>query len=505
VEVLELNEAISLFRFTEKEGPYAVGLKVVEQYDYCRSYRLLTNELGKSQAGERARALQTLIWYPSERSPGNPMTVADYGALLSTEMNFTEPNMPVHAKEWLTAMRPTLAAPLWAVYDAPPATGRFPVVIYAPSFSSMSWENADLCEYFASHGYVVLASPSMGVITRAMTADLAGIDAQATDISFLIGYARTLPNADVSAVAVTGFSWGGISNVFAAARDNRIRALIAFDGSVRYWPGLLARAGDVHPEQMTIPLLCFTKSDWTLEEQARYLNLEQIDGPSVLNAWTHGDLYVVRMLGMTHREFSSMFQRNEDMWRDFLERDFADRQRADYGREHGIEGYAWVARYALKFLDAYLKRDCLAKGFLENAPAQNGVPKHYMDMEYRAACGTAVSLESFRALVGERGFKHAKEIYALLRETKENAVFEEVAINAWAEELLDGGYLDEAITLLELNAEMYPKSSAAYAKLGRAYERSGKNSLAIDCYRKALKTFQFHAEARRRLRDLQST
>ena len=34
------------FHFTEKPGPEAVGLKVVEQYDFSRSYRSVTDELG---------------------------------------------------------------------------------------------------------------------------------------------------------------------------------------------------------------------------------------------------------------------------------------------------------------------------------------------------------------------------------------------------------------------------------------------------------------------------
>jgi dienelactone hydrolase len=80
------------------------------------------------------------------------------------------------------------------VQDAKPATGHYPVLIYAPSDSSVSWENADLCEYLASHGYVILASPSMGTSTRDMTDDLDGINAQARDISFLITYAKTLPD-----------------------------------------------------------------------------------------------------------------------------------------------------------------------------------------------------------------------------------------------------------------------------------------------------------------------
>jgi hypothetical protein len=248
----------ALFQFTEKRGPHLVGLKVVDQYDYSRTYRSKTNDLGLPYQGERARPLQTLIWYPAEKTALKPMTVGDYANLAATETSFDKPLLSVDSKHWIDGIKPTLTTSMWAVRDAPPVSGRFPVVIYAPSFSAMSWENADLCEYLASHGYVVIASPDMGASTRDMTLDVDGIGAQARDIPFLIGYAQTLSNTDMSAIAVAGFSWGGISNLFAAARDNRIDALVALDGSMRYFPGLV-KQGDVHPEQMTIPLLFFAQ------------------------------------------------------------------------------------------------------------------------------------------------------------------------------------------------------------------------------------------------------
>src|ERR1700685_2946707 len=192
------------------------------------------------------------------------MTVGDYGELLATETTPGKPDLTADWKQWLDSMKPTLKDSMWAVRDAPLLTGRFPGVIYAPRFSSMSWENADLCEYLASHGYVVVASPDMGATSRGMTADLNGVNAQAQDISFLIGYAQTLPNTDMSKIAVGGVSLGGISNLFSPARDNRIDALFALDGSMRYFPGLV-KAADVHPEYMTIPLLFFTQGPTTLE------------------------------------------------------------------------------------------------------------------------------------------------------------------------------------------------------------------------------------------------
>jgi hypothetical protein len=58
---------------------------VVEQYDYSRTYRSKIDDLGVSYPREPARPLQTLIWYPAEKSALKPMTVGDYGNLASTE------------------------------------------------------------------------------------------------------------------------------------------------------------------------------------------------------------------------------------------------------------------------------------------------------------------------------------------------------------------------------------------------------------------------------------
>ncbi len=305
------------------------------------------------------------------------MTVGDYTHLEDMEIHFDAPRS--EQNRWRSLSNASLDTPLWAVRDANLAKGHYPVIIYAPSDSSVSWENADLCEYLASHGYVVLASPSMGVSTRDMTDDLPGINAQARDISFLIRYAKSLPDTLSSEVAVVSWSWGGISSLFAAARDASIDALVAMDGAMRYYPGLVKRAGDVHPERMTIPLLFFTRN--VSLEDLEHDGAPPADkvGPNVLNAWTDGDLLTVNMLGMAHPDFSSMFLRRESAQR------FAENQVADYGRDDANTSYAWVALYTLKFLDAYLKHDASARAFLARMPAENGVPKHLMDVRFRAA------------------------------------------------------------------------------------------------------------------------
>jgi len=484
------------FQFEAAPGPYPVGLEIVEQYDHSRTYRRPTDEFGRPWAGERARPLQTLIWYPAERVSSSPMTVGDYARLSVHETSFETAKTSNDAREWMSEMSTALTQPLRASRSAQPRGGRFPVVIYAPSFSSSSWENADLCEYLASFGYLVVASPSFGAVTRKMTGDVAGIEAQARDISFLIGYAGTLPNADVREVAVVGFSWGGMSNLFAATRDSRIDALVALDGSLRYYPGLVREAGYVHPEQMKIPLLYFA-SQLTIEDLARFGALAGADAPSVLNGWAHGDLLMVRMLGLVHSEFSSMFQRRDDEWAEF-----DSRQHGDYGRKDGAVGYAWVAQYSLKFLDAYLKHDEASMAFLNRAAAQNGVPAHVMGIAYHAAAGLAPSFDAIRAEIGRRGFERAEEVYAALKNDNPTFEFEEIPADAWAEELIDNERWTEAISLLELIAKVHPASSATYADLGEAYRRSGQRSAAIDSFKKALERDADNEAASRALKEL---
>ena len=64
-----------MFALEAKQGPHAVGLRVVEQYDYSRIFQPLIDDLGQPYRAERARPLQTLIWYPAQKSPSGPRWV----------------------------------------------------------------------------------------------------------------------------------------------------------------------------------------------------------------------------------------------------------------------------------------------------------------------------------------------------------------------------------------------------------------------------------------------
>ncbi len=279
-------------------------------------------------------------------------------------------------------MQGTTALHTWAIRDAAMERGHFPVAIYAPSMNAPATENIELCEYLASEGYVVIASPNMGATSRSITVDIAGANAEAQDISFQINFAMTLPDTDMSEIAAIGYSWGGMAALFASARDKRIDALISLDGSFRYSPETVQKAGDVHPDRMTIPLLVFSRAEETLEtwDAMRQNKSQCVCTPNVLNEWTHGDLLHVRLLAISHIQFSSMYQRSERFRKEGLH--FVP---ADYSLEEGVTSYNWMARYTVEFLDAYLKHDSTAVLFLKHSPTQNGVPSHLMAVSFRQA------------------------------------------------------------------------------------------------------------------------
>jgi pimeloyl-ACP methyl ester carboxylesterase len=462
---------ITRFRFLQPPGPYDVGLRVIQQYDDSRSF------------GNGSRPLQTLIWYPAAGGGTSaPMQYGDYLNLRSDDPALGDAREQVGIAGWFDAGRDAARADrMWARRDAASASGRFPIVVYAPSFASTSWENADLCEYLASHGYLVVASPGMGV-TRESTRDLAGVEAQARDISFLVGYASRLPAADSTQVAVVGFSWGGLANVVAAARDSRIDALVALDGSLRYWPGLISQTSDVRAENFTIPLLYFfgqgtIESQELLEKQSG-----SVRGPSVLNTWIHGDLVGVRMLGMSHPQFNSRTQRNER----FFQYEFSQQQLVDYDRNDGIVGYGWVARYTRAFLDDRLKNSTEAREFLKAPPKDHGVPAHTLHVETRPAKPLPFSFADFCAEVVRRGFSQASDVLADVRKKHPELKIESREVASWGYERLSAGKSRDAVSLMRLAVELEP-SGFAYLGLAESYERAGEKSRAADAYREAQK------------------
>jgi len=382
---------------------------------------------------------------------------------------------------------------MWAVKGAAPAAGRFPVVVYAPSYSASAMENADLCEYLASHGYIVLAAPSMGARSRTMTSDLEGLESQAADIGWLVAHAKTLPAADLDRVAVVGFSWGGLANVLAAAKDERIRAIVSLDGSVRgyreYIDGGKDAAKYVTASRVAIPLLYVSRRTPAFEE----LNRKEVDSRfSFMNTMKYSDVYIVTMYPMQHMDFSSYAQR------------FAgDGAFGDYTRDEVALAHSWTARYVQRFLDGYLKDDAAGLAFVNNTPAANKVPGHMLSTDIRRNGGNqAPTRENFVARLAADGFDKAIPLYDGLAGQEGAFKLTPDDVYFWGAGLARAGKTREAMEIFRLGTHLQPREAAMFDGLAEMQARLGQRDEALRNYRHVLELDPAHRDALRMVKEL---
>ena len=489
------------FTFSNAPGPHRVGFKLRQQYDYARVYKTRVDLVtAQPSAGERARPMQTLVWYPAA-GKGKALAYRDYLATMATETDFTvrpdaanksaDAFIEREAKGYPQA-RQEAGRSMWAMQGAAEQAGKFPIVIYAPSFSANAIENADLCEYLASHGYIVLASASLGPRSRSMTLDLEGLESQVADIGFLIAQAHTMAQADPSRIAVVGFSWGGLANAMAAAKDDRIGALVSLDGSMRGYAQFIDGGKDaakyVTPARLAVPLLYMGKRPLTVEALQKR-DIQTVF--SMMNQMKYADVYIGAMYPMEHADFASQALR------------FApDAQFGDYSRDEVSQAHSWTMRYVQRFLDAYLKQDAAALAFLNNTPKQNGVPPHMLSMEFRRGAAQAPTMENFARLLGKNGFGQAIAAYDRFRAQDGSFGLPAESFNSWGYQLARGGRPKDGIEIFKLATHVYPKDGNLFDSLAETYESIGDKPQAIVNYRRSLELWPENKNAAARLTAL---
>jgi len=474
----------SVQTFTPSPGPHAVGFTSVNQYDYSRSFTKF-DLLGRVVNEGGYRPIQTSIWYPAVKDDNvQPMRFEDYVYLVANEVSFqslTE-EAKSQAKKDLTAFLGSpesrfvneMGTRTNAIRDLKPAEGSFPVIIYAPSFNSQSFENSVLCEYLASHGYIVIASPCMGMRSRDMTLDLVGAEAQARDIEFLISFAHDYPHADMSKMSVMGFSWGGLSNVLVKMRNDNVKAVICLDGTIRYLPKLFNQSPYADSLQMNVPYLFLAAKNMSLEE----IYKDNYEGSnSFFNSLKYSDAYLFTFHNLLHQNFASRLIKLQDRNPDAN----------DEGTQDEVnQGYELACRYVLNFLDAYMKNDKNALEFLQNKPEQNGIAAHQVTKLSKVGLKPPLSLREFANLLQKSGFDKASQIFGEVKKNSPDFTLKEEQVNLWGYALMSIGHLKEAIEVFKLNAELYPESFNVWDSLAEAYMNNGEIKAAIANYQKSI-------------------
>jgi len=431
-------------------GPYAVGFRALALEDRTRTM------------GRVPRPIEVSIWYPAVASPeARPMRLREYAWL--TTLPGGHPLPHIAAEQLLLQMyaaadsarsRRELDAATTAIRDAPSAPGRFPIIVYGPGRDGVAYDNTTLLEYVASHGYLVLASPSWGA-AGPMTGDFAGVETQARDMEFLLAYARTLPHADTAHAGVVGYSWGGLSNILVAMRNASVNAVVSLDGSIAYWYNRRFKHGPfVDPDRLGVPTLFLKQGDPFPSMSASDRAVYGADTTfTFFDELRYADAYLVTLNRIRHQNFSSLHDRLPPS---------VNGTPAFVDSAVVSTSYGQIAQYTLAFLDACLK------GSHDGADRLARAPDASVTIERRTALRPRPTVADFARASMPRGLAAAPDVLTEIRRSDPGYLLPEDEVDLWARALSEDGRDADALGIFELNATMYPRSASAAQSLAEA-------------------------------------
>jgi hypothetical protein len=337
-------------------GQFPVGFRVIRTHDATRP-----SLTGEADAG---RAMQIAIWYPAKRAGAPRMSLRDYVVLDAQAVRFATPDEqrrqetierfekdPLAAGVSRESLEKLLDMRSAAVFDAPAAKGKFPVLL----FLHAAPENQNLIsEFLASHGYVVAGVKSKGTDQIDYRLSVPNLVTMQADARFVLQQIEKLPFAETQRIGLIGMSNGALGAAGLAMSMREVRAIVSLDGTIaEQAAGKALPQFEVYdPEGFRGGILHLYTPDGN-----PYLQLEQ------LQRFKNAQTYLVRMPKMRHADFLAY-----GVFEKFVP---------------GIRGtttldtytaFTFVSRYSLYFLDYFLKHDKKALQRLTREPARNGVP-----------------------------------------------------------------------------------------------------------------------------------
>jgi tetratricopeptide (TPR) repeat protein len=437
---------------------------------------------GNPVKGNRARPLQIAIWYPAAAAnTSSRMKYEEYAFLVGQELEFgplTETIKEKGREQFSTqrrnfaratqeAINRLLQTQTAAIKDAEQKPGKFPLIIYAPGSSGTAVENPVLCEYLASHGYIVAAIPSMGAYSRSASVDLTGFYAYMQDIEYAIGYMHRFPGTDPDQLALIGFSMGGGAATLVQMRNSDVDAAVYLDTGIIFpivetW---FRPSNYYNPSDLRAPQLYLTRGD------APEVNRNFLDSIPYANSYS-----LLFQDGYRHVDFIS-----DGMFTGVIPGYRPDKVK------NAQQLFEFISNYSLQFLNAYVKKDSAALAQLERKPQEWGVPADFVTAEHKIAKQAPPREWEFANLIRAGHFDRAKTLFEKLKQEDPRLVlFRENVLNSLGYEFLFSRNMDLAIKVFTLNVEAYPQSANANDSLSEAYERTGDKQLAIEYAEKGI-------------------
>ncbi|MFO0946110.1 MAG: prolyl oligopeptidase family serine peptidase [Planctomycetota bacterium] len=282
-------------------GPYPVGVTTMTLVDHSRV----------DPATQGPRTLLTEIWYPATDETKD-LPKNQFSDFL---LRGTNPALNLALQIGFKANVEELNKRFTnlAVRDARVREGKFPLILFSHGNGGIRQQSTFLCDYLASHGYVVMSPDHTGnaavtvvdgkLVTNKPALRAASAEDRPKDLSFLIDCmtqmnkgsdSRFAGKVDLDRIGAAGHSFGGYTVGMVINAEPRIKAIVPLS------PVFGKR------ENFTTPVLVI------LGTEDATIGVKGNDNARAFFEESKGPHYLVEILDGGHFTFSDMFQIKPD-------------------------------------------------------------------------------------------------------------------------------------------------------------------------------------------------
>jgi len=473
-------------------GPYAVGFRTLEQYDFSRTYQSGFDYFGAPRPGETARPIQICIWYPARDTDDMPgMVYGEYaypfpennefsgllGNLQNRELGvlfalFNNSNAFVHD---------AMNLQLTAVRDATPVEEAHPLLIYHPGFRSSYCQSVVMCEYLASHGFVVATTHSIGTGAPNAASTAIDLESNARDQEFAVAHLRELPWIDCDRVGVFGFHLGGITALMHQMRNAGVGAVATMQGAYLFSGDrdLTAQLSSFDPVRVTVPLLQI------------YSSAGDSADVSLVDSMRYSDRRTLMFADLDPLEFTSYALITSIVAPDTSQADKTE-----------TRTYDAICGAVLNFFRDRLMGVEAAKTYFNRLSAREEPGQALITTTFQQGEERPPTADQFVYIV--RNYDREK-IAGLCRQydldSPDHPILAGGDFTGLGYQMLQGGQTDKALEIFRMGTAAFPSSANAWDSYGEACIAAGDNASALKYYRRALEILPQDSTINPALRD----
>ena len=321
-----------------------------------------------------------------------------------------------------------------------------------------------MCEYFASHGFIVAAVALKGQHSFSNAASLAGLETAVGDLSFAVNKLLEISQVNADKLCLIGNGITSSQIVAYQTRNSRVDCVVSLDGGLlsQFEQGILDRTPFYSPQAVNKPIL------------AIYAPHPSIDPENIAHL-TYADRYYFHFPHMSEFHFL-----NFGAFDKFVP--------GIIGKPKGNvrNGFETAALYCLKFFEVILLKNDESKKFLKEPPT--GTASKYIDRTFtKKGLPPPPNLTTVKDAFTRMGIDYIEQIYSGLR--KDNPApfskFFYSDLRDWLAWKKDPDYTSRQ-KLYKLAHDSYPESSVANYYLAYYSQKTENKKLAIIHYEKAV-------------------